>query len=200
MRTRWLLTATLATAALAACTSSAAMTGASETKRTTAGSGATTPPPASVGGTGDARGFDCATLLTPAELDAASGLSGGTVKTNRRGDQPADGDVMGVTECAIDYSNVANWSGHFDIATGNAALENFDAAFAFAKANGATPLAGVGAEAVIKVDDIGVHAWARGPNGVAATIAIGFDDSSASADSVKSAASTILSTALAAIK
>lgn len=144
------------------------------------------------------KGYDCATLITPSELDAAAGLSGGTVTTTKRGDAPAPaGEVGGVTECAIDIPTVSIWTGSFAVATGDEATANFDAQMAIGKQQGATPLAGVGSEAVIHSADQMVNAWAKGSNGVDVTIGVAYDDGTTTEQAVLAAVKQILTTVLA---
>jgi len=142
------------------------------------------------------KAYDCATLITPAELDQATGLHGGTVTTIQRGDQAAPGEVIGVTKCAIAGPSSDAWSGTFDVSTGTEATSNFDSSMGFAKNQGATPLAGVGSEAVIKADDIAVNAWAKGANGVDVVIAVAYDSSAISQQAASDAVKQILVTVL----
>jgi hypothetical protein len=163
-----------------------------------------TPPPAATSaqpssatsGGGTAVGYDCPTLLTPAELDAASGLTGGNVTTNRRGDKGASGAVMGITECGIEYAGASTWFGHFNVVTGSDGLANFDASWSLAEGQGATSVGGVGSAALLQSDASGVHMWARGSNGVAVTIGIAWDEESTTEDAVKAAERQILTTVL----
>ena len=145
---------------------------------------------------GGVKGYDCATLLTPAELDTASGLKGGTVITNRRGDQGDPGSVMGVTECGIAYENGGTWFGHFVVATGRDAITNFDAQWDIAKGDGATSVSGVGTSAVLLSNEAGVNMWARGANGIDVSIGIAWDDQTTTEAAVKSAEQQILKTVL----
>lgn len=148
------------------------------------------------GGGGAAKGYDCATLLTPAELDLASGLKGGTVTTNHRGDQPSEGEVPGVTECGIEEPNVPVWFGSFHVFTGDEALTNFATEWDIAKQGGAVSLAGVGGDAlIVSTPELGVHGYARG-NGVALDIGVSWDDQSTTEQAVKDAVKQILATVL----
>jgi len=179
--------------------------GASTVASGTPAGGAVTSPAGSVGSAGGAtaatgsgvKAYDCSTLLKPADLDAAAGFHGGTVTTIQRGDQAAAGEVIGVTKCAIAGPSADAWSGTFDVSTGPEATSNFDTSMDFAKDQGATALAGVGSEAVIKADDIAVDAWAKGANGVDVVIAVAYDSSAisqqAASDAVKQILVTILS-------
>src|SRR5205823_14379607 len=148
------------------------------------------------GGT-TARGYDCATLLTPAELDGAAGLQGGTVRTNGRGDQPGLGQVPGVTECGIEIPTVSNWAGAFAVFTGDEALQNFNALWNLDMGDGYASLPGVGAEALIKSNDfLGVNAVARGANGIGGQIGVSYDPTSATEPAVKDAVTQILTLVL----
>jgi hypothetical protein len=150
----------------------------------------------SVGGAG-AKGFDCAMLLTPAELDEATGLQGGTVVTNGRGDQPGPGEVAGVTECGIEIPTVASWAGSFAVYTGDEALQNFDAAWDIDKSAGYQALPGVGTEALIESSEmVGVNAVARGADGVGLQIGVAYDPTSATEQAVKDAVQRILTIVL----
>jgi len=145
---------------------------------------------------GSALGYDCPGLLTPSELDAAAGLQGGDVTTTRRGDQPSDGDVIGVTECAIEFPSANGWFGHIHVLVGRDALENFNAAFDFAKSQGATALSGVGAEAVVQSSDAGVNGFALGPNGVGVEVGVAWDEETTTEAAVKDAVRRIVTTVL----
>jgi hypothetical protein len=145
---------------------------------------------------GAALGYDCETLLTPAELDAASGLKGGTVSTTHRGDQPGAGDVPGVTECAIEIPTASVWFGHIHVLDGNEALANFDVGFGFAKDQGAGTLAGVGTEALLRSDETGVNGWARDGDGAAVEVGVAWDEETTTEDAVKNAVRQILITVL----
>jgi hypothetical protein len=148
------------------------------------------------GGGAGAVGYDCAALITPAELDTASGLKGGTVTTRHRGDQASAGEVMGVTECGIANDSVDTWFGGVSVFTGVDAMNNFDAAWDLAKTQGATSLDGVGTEAILWTDQGTVGAMARGSNGVGVSVTIAWDDLSTSEAAVKAAAKQILATVL----
>jgi hypothetical protein len=184
--------------ALAACSG----TGSPVTSAPVATSGTASVAPAgspssgdAAGGTG-ARGYDCATLLTPAELDLAAGLKGGTVTTTHRGDQPSAGEVPGVTECAIEIPTVSDWAGSFHVFTGDDALANFETAWQMAQQSGAVALAGVGGDALIASSpELGVRGYARG-NGVALDIGVSWDDQSTTEQAVKDAVKQILATVL----
>ena len=169
-----------------------APTGPATTGAAPTGGTATSP----VSGGGKGVGYDCPTLLTPAELDTASGLKGGTVVTTRRGDQGAAGEVMGVTECAIEEPSASLWSGHSHGLAGTDALANFSTAWDFAKQQGATSLAGVGTEALIQSTDLGVNGFARGANGVAVEVGVAWDAESTTEAAVKDAVRQILTTVL----
>jgi hypothetical protein len=164
MRVAWLLIGVL----LAACGSPAAPS--VVTQSTVAGTPSGLQSTAAQGGGGEARGYDCATLLTPLELDQSSGLTGGTVTTNHRGDQPSAGEVPGVTECGIDIPTVSDWSGSFHVYSGAEALANFDS-------------------------EMGVNGYARG-NGVALDIGVAWDEESTTEQAVKDAVKQILATVL----
>ena len=139
------------------------------------------------------KGYDCATLLTPAELDAAAGLTGGTVTTNGRGDQPGLGQVPGVTECGIAIPTVSNWSGAFAVFTGDEALQNFNALWAIDQSAGYASLPGVGTEALIQSNAApGVNAVARGANGIGVQIGVAYDPTSTTEQAVKDAVQQIL--------
>ena len=192
MKGTWLLIAVF----LAACGSSGSSGGSPATSPNgSAGTNASAGAQAS-GGTGSARGYDCATLLTPAELDQAAGLTGGTVTTNHRGDQPSADEVPGVTECGIEIPTVSTWFGSIAVYTGPEALANYETVWEIAKQNGAVALPGVGSEAlIVSTPELGVHGYARG-NGVALEIGISWDDQSTSEQAVKDAVKQILATVL----
>lgn len=160
------------------------------------GSPAATTSAVGTGNTTAAKGYDCPTLLTAAELDAASGLKGGTVKTTSRGDQPGPGEVAGVTQCAIDEPNVPVWTGSFAVYTGPDALANYQTVWDIAKQNGAVALPGVGTEAlIVSTRELGVRGYARG-NGVAVEVGVAWDDQSTTEQAVKDAVKQILVTVL----
>ena len=148
-------------------------------------------------GEGSGLGFDCETLLTAAELDAAAGLQGGIVKTTRRGDEPSTGDVPGVTECGLEIPTVSLWFGHFRVYAGAEALATFDAAWDFSVDQGAGAVTGVGTEALLQSDEMGVNGWARDGSGAAVSIGIAWDEESTTEDAVIAAVRQILTTVLA---
>ena len=155
------------------------------------------PSPAGPAGGSGARGYDCASLLTPTELDQAAGLSGGTVTTTKRGDQPSAGEVPGVTECGIDIPTVSDWAGSFHVFTGDEALANFGTEWDIAKQSGAVALAGVGGDAlIVSTPELGVHGYARG-SGVDLDIGVSWDDQSTTEQAVEDAVKQILATVLA---
>jgi hypothetical protein len=147
------------------------------------------------GGTAKAIGYDCAALITPAELDAASSLKGTTIETTGRGDQPTLGQVAGVTECLIDNSTAGTWFGHFDVYTGQS-LDNFSSLWDLAKEQGATSIDGVGTEAVYKNDESGTDIYAKGANGLGFSIGLAWDTGDTNESAVKATLSTILNTVI----
>jgi hypothetical protein len=185
--------ALLLTGVLAACGGSS--TASQPGPQATSGAPAGTTTTGAAGG-GGAKGYDCPTLLTPAELDAASGLKGGTVVTNRRGDQASAGEVMGVTDCGISNDTVSTWFGHFVVAAGTDAMANFSAQWDIAKGQGASSVSGVGTEALLLSNDSGVTMWARGANGVGVSIGVAWDEETTTEAKVKSAEQAILTTVL----
>ena len=192
MKLSWLLIAVF----VAACGSSASSGGGPATSPTGSGGANASPPSQNGGDTGSAKGYDCATLLTPAELDQAAGLSGGTVTTTSRGDQPEPGEVAGVTECGIEVPTVSVWFGSFAVYTGAEALANYETVWEIAKQNGAVALPGVGTDAlIVSTPELGVHGYARG-NGVALEIGVSWDDQSTTEQKVKDAVKQILTTVL----
>jgi hypothetical protein len=134
-------------------------------------------------------------LISPAELDAASGLKGTTITTTRRGDQPSLGEVAGVTECMIDNPSAGTWFGSFDVYAGDS-LDNFGSLWDLAKEQGATSIDGVGTEALYKNDESGTDIWAKGANGLGVSIALAWDPGSTSESAVKATLSTILTTVI----
>lgn len=186
----------VATLVLAACGSTASPSAPATTTGTTTQQSQLPSNGGGGGGGGAARGYDCPTLLTPAELDTAAGLAGGTVTTTKRGDQPQPGEVAGVTECGIDIPTVSAWSGSFSVFTGEEALANYATAWDIAKQSGAVALAGVGGDAlIVSTPELGVHGYARG-NGVALDIGVAWDDQSTTEQAVKDAVKQILATVL----
>jgi len=148
------------------------------------------------GGASSAKGYDCATLLMPTELDAAAGLQGGTVKTVKRGDQPSAGEVPGVTECGIEFPNAGVWAGSFHVYTGDEALGNFGSVWDIAQQGGAVSLAGVGGDALISSTEMaGVHGYARGVS-VGIDVGVAWDDQTTTEQAVKDAVKQILATVL----
>jgi hypothetical protein len=147
------------------------------------------------GGSGTAVGYDCTTLISPAELDTVNGLKGTTIETTGRGDQPGQGEVAGVTECLIDNPSAGTWFGSFDVYTGPS-LDNFGALWDLAKEGGATSLDGVGTEALYKNDESGTDIWAKGPNGINVSIALAWDTGATTESAVRDSLKQILTTVL----
>jgi len=146
-------------------------------------------------GTTKAIGYDCTALISPAELDSASGLKGTTITQTGRGDQPSPGEVAGVTECLIENPSGSTWFGSFDVYTGDA-LSNFSDLWDFAKEQGATSIDGVGTEALYKNDESGTDIWARGANGLGASIALAWDPDTTSESAIRATLTKILGTVL----
>lgn len=146
------------------------------------------------GGAGGARGFDCATLLTPAELDQISGFTGGTVTTTTRGDQNADNPGYG--ECAYSEPGASTFFGSIAIASG-ASIEGYTAGHDFSRAHGATPISGLGTDALLVQSDAGLNIFALSTDGVGINVALAFDSTETSLDKAKAAIQKIAETVLA---
>jgi hypothetical protein len=168
----------------------------------TAAPGAATQPPAAGGqtsnpnpggGGGANRGFDCAVLVTPAELDQISGFKGGNVTTTSRGDQ--NPGTPGYGECSFEEGAASTWFGTIAIATGDA-LDSFGIQYDFNKENGATAESGLGAEAILVRSDAGTEIFAKSSDGVGITVSLAWDTSETTDDKALAAIRKIVQTAL----
>jgi hypothetical protein len=199
--------ATRISSVLAACLGAAAIVaacgaGSSGSAPAAAKTQPAAPAPASTAGGGGggaaggkAVGYDCPALISPAELDAASGLHGTTIETTGRGDQPTLGEVAGVTECLIQNANAGTWFGSFGVYTGPS-LDNFAALWDDLKGQGATALEGVGTEAVYKTDEAGSHIYAKGANGLGFEIALAWSKDETTESAVLDTLKKILNTVI----
>jgi hypothetical protein len=140
-----------------------------------------------------ARGFDCATLITPAELDALSGFKGGSVTTTTRGDQNTE--KPGYGECAFEEPSASSFFGSIAISSGDA-IDGYTAGHDYNKAHGGTPLSGLGVDAILVRTDAGLGVFSLSGDGVGIQVGLAFDSTETPVDAAKTAIEKIAQTVL----
>jgi hypothetical protein len=185
-------------AGLAISVALAACGGAVKTNPPAAGTAGSAPTPtpavaAGGGGGGANRGFDCAVLITPAELDQISGFKGGTVTTTSRGDQ--NPTAPGYGACSFEEPAASVWTGSIGLSSGDKA-DTFATVMDIAKSNGGTDLPGLGVPALYVNNDAGSQVLAKSSDGVGIQIGLAWDTTETTADAVKTALQKMLQTIL----
>ena len=145
------------------------------------------------GGGGANRGFDCAVVITPTELDLISGFKAGTVSTTSRGDQ--NPDTPGYGECAFEEPKADSWIGSIGISSGDS-LEGFQVQYDFIKAHDGQDLPGLGVPAIVVHNDAGLNMLAKSSDGVGINVGLAWVTNETTEDRARAALQKILQTVL----